>query len=145
MGKQLAPALYRVIAKSQAPEFKQVGGKSLLTFTIVPDWVPDKEAKVFYKAQLWGKDADKWNGNLENADVIFAGGTEVITENVKSVLEGDEKVRYFPYIAINLDGYSMKKVQIQKLDSNATPTQATEDIIAAKIAASSEEEDQMPF
>jgi hypothetical protein len=133
--------LFRVVAKSQAPEHKQVGGSSLLEFTMVPYWtVKDKEATIWYKGQLWNKDADKFVGQIEHNDVLLISGSLNITPNTKST----DEVKLMPYFSIRINGYSLKKVDVQKFEqSGSTPTQATEDIIAAKIAASSE--DEIPF
>lgn len=142
MPVDISNQLFRVVAKAQAPEYKQVGGSSLLTFTVVPNWVvQDKEATIWYKAELWSKDADKFVNQIEHNDTLLLSGSLSIRPNVNST--DDNKL--MPYFSIRVNGYSMKKVQVQKFEqSDSTPTQATEDIIAAKIAASSEDE-SIPF
>jgi hypothetical protein len=51
-----------------------------------------------------------------------------------------------PYFNLRIDGYSMKKVTVEKVvAANQEPTPATEDVIAARIAASDEDDLDLDF
>jgi single-stranded DNA-binding protein len=142
MSFQLQPQLFRVVAKTQAPEMRSLGSNKVLNFTLVPYYSKDNEVTPWIKGELWNKDAEKWENNLNHADVLLLSGSLYLGENKNST----DDTKLMPYFNLRIDGYSMKKVTVEKVvAANQEPTPATEDVIAARIAASDEDDLDLDF
>jgi single-stranded DNA-binding protein len=138
---KLETQLFRVVAKTQQPELKVFGSNKVLNFTLVPIYSKDGEATPWIKGELWNKDAEKWENNLHHSDVLMLSGSLTINDNKNST----EETKLMPYFNLRIDGFNMRKVTVEKtVASNQEATQATEDVIAARIAANSDDEDSVP-
>ena len=136
--QNLETQLYRVISsKGGSPvpiTSDMVGSTPCLSFTVVPYWTKEKEAKVYYKAQIWGeKDVDKWEGAIAHGNTLLLNGSLEITPNKNST----DEVKLMPWFNIRVNSFGLKKVEVQKLEPTEA-TAATEDVIAARIAATTE-------
>lgn len=144
---QLQPQLFRVVSKNNAPKVRHFENNSVLNFTVVPVYSKDadKEQTLWIQCAVWGtKNVEKWATNIEHNDILLIAGSFEICPNPKSTDDN----RLMGYPSLNADAFSMRKVQPVALPKpgDTQPTQATEEVVAAKIAASSSDElDEIPF